>query len=120
MIQKILFTFVVCGGLIAASFAATGYADNPTTLRSQADTQAQIGIQFSQKADSLLKGNVTRETLATAISLYVDAGKSFEQAAGIYKALVPDYASKADVENSQAMMKQCIEAVGQIKERMGG
>ena len=84
-------------------------------MKGQANQQVAAAGQLTNNAFRLLQGAPSVENRRTALSLLVEAGRLFEQAAMTYKALVPQYATQTDVENSLQAMQKCIQTISEIK-----
>lgn len=97
-------------------FSSSAAAQDPAALKGQANTQVVTASRLMEKAMEILRQAPTPQGRDTAISLLVEAGQMFEQSAGIYKALVPDYAGQQDVENSLKAMQVCIQKIQEIKQ----
>jgi len=85
-------------------------------MKEQANSQVMAAAQLMQKATETAQSNPTAEGRQVAISLFVEAGQMFEQAANIYQSLGPNYAAPADVQNAQQAMKACIENIQKLKQ----
>jgi len=96
-------------------FLGNALAETPQNLRSQADAHAQTATQLMLEGQKLLNSARGIESLRAAISLYAQAGSRFEKATQIYRNLVPDYATQADVDNSESAMRLCFEMIQKIK-----
>lgn len=102
--------------VISLSFSAPALAQDPAALKGQANTQVVTASRLMEKAMEILRQSPTAQGRDTAVSLLIEAGQMFEQSAGIYKALVPDYAGQEDVENSLRAMQVCIQKIQEIKQ----
>lgn len=91
-------------------------AQDPTALKNQANSQVVAASRLMEKAMVLLQQSPNPQGRDAAVSLLVEAGQMFEQSAGIYKTLVPNYATEEDVNNSLRAMQVCIQRIQQIKQ----
>lgn len=103
--------------LLAALFISSpAIAQDPAALKNQANTQVVTASHLMEKAMTILRQSPTLQGRDAAVSLLVEAGQMFEQSAGIYKALLPDYAGQEDVDNSLRAMQVCIQKIQEIKQ----
>lgn len=102
--------------ILALSLSSPAIAQDPAALKNQANTQVVTASRLMEKAFEILRQAPAAQGRDTAVSLLVEAGQMFEQSAGIYKALVPDYAAQEDVENSLRAMQVCIQKIQEIKQ----
>lgn len=91
------------------------WADEGVDLRSRADKDLQIAHALMSEAHDIMAGPASAERWSVAVDLYVKAGQQLEEAAKIYQAISPQYASAQDVQTAGEGMKVCIASVDEIK-----
>lgn len=70
------------------------------------------------KANELSVDTAVKDDLGTAITLYVESGRLFQEAAGLYSQLAPQFIETQDLENTGKAMQYCLSRVQQIHERL--
>jgi len=114
--KKLIASSVLMLALCANCFAQ----ESPEAVREQAYGKIKVAGELAGKAESFLVPGQSKENLATAIQLYVQAGQLFEQAGNMLKALGTNYAPQSDVDNCNNATRSCIDAIGNIKRAMEG
>ncbi|MCG3176309.1 MAG: hypothetical protein MOGMAGMI_01257 [Candidatus Omnitrophica bacterium] len=89
-------------------------------LRNQANADVIAATRLVQQADEMVRSSRSVETLRVSMQLFVQAGRLYEQSAKRYQALVPDYASQADVDNAVQAMQYCIRSIQEIQKLAQG
>ena len=108
--------------LLAASLALSGIClaqETPENLRDQAYNKIKSAGDLVGSAQKLLAPGQSRDNLAAALQLYVQAGQLFEQAGNMLKAVGTNYASQSDIDNCEQATRNCIEAINNIKRVLG-
>lgn len=91
---------------------------SPETYRSKADSNMIVGQNLVKEARSIMNNNSNPQTLKIALSLYVKAGKLFEEASKTYTALGPNYVTMEMVEGSIQAMNSCVKNANKIKQHI--
>lgn len=97
---------------------AMGAGEDPNAYKERANTDVRAAEQIMRKADELLNNGASADNMRAALPLYIKAGQMFEEAAGIYKAIMPNYATELDVNNAQQAMRYCLTSIAEIKKRL--
>lgn len=95
---------------------------SPEDYKRKAYNKIEVSSQLAQRAQSLLRGEVTRDKLRTAIEIMADAGEGYEEAANILRALGPDHVDENElrfldqaVENSVEFIKRSTEHLQRMR-----
>jgi len=105
--------------LILISNAAGLCAQDPMALKEQANAQVIAASELMQEGMGVVqRGDASKEKIQVAISLLVQAGQRFEQAAKTYQTLIPDYATQTDVDNSMKAVQTCIMTIQRLKQSL--
>jgi len=113
-VRNILFVL-----LIMVLFGQVGYGADVSLSQNQAKKNYMLASQYMEKADQLLFSATSRRNLKKVSDLYIKAGKLFEEATEIYKALRPYHARQEDVDRSYDALEHCLKAVKELKARDG-
>ena len=92
----------------------------PSMLIVQANENANMGLQLVERARQILQGGVGKEKLQLAVSLYVEAGQSFEKAENLFRKAGTDYVSQEDIDGATRAKEECISAINELKKKLGG
>lgn len=113
-------SMVVLAALLVASQAAAAQQESGAQLRNQANADVIAATRLVQQADEMVRSGRSVETMKVSMQLFVQAGRMYEASAKKYQALIPDYASQADVDNSVQAMQYCIRSIQEIQKLAQG
>ncbi len=102
--------------LFTVLLASSAWAQDPNALKSQANNQVVTASQLMERARAVLQQSPNPAGRNAAIAILVEAGQMFEQSAGIYQALIPNYASQQDVDNARKAMQSCVQQIQQLQQ----
>ncbi len=114
--KKLFLSLLLTSVFISGACAQT---ETPESVREQAYGKIKVAGELTGRAANFLVPGQSKENLATAIQLYVQAGQLFEQAGNMLKALGTDYVPQSDIDNCNNATQSCINAIGNIKRIMG-
>ena len=105
--RKIIISILI---LMAVAVSACAQ-ETPDSMRDKAMNKVNIAIQLMTRAHDAIMAQRSRDNLMLAMNLYVEAGQLFEQAEGIFKAIGPQFATQADIENCAKAKEECIKDI---------
>lgn len=111
--------------LLAFSFGLSSFASAeepaPGLLLMTANDDANTAMRLVERARQTLQGDVNREKVQLAISLYVEAGQLFEKAETLYtKAGTEHGVSQEDIDGAKKAKEGCVQSISDLKKRFGG
>ena len=104
----ISFVFLFCFGAAAQDNKAASY-------RSEAVNKIKVAKEIMNRANALVKVKPTPENLKTAMQLYAESGRLYQEGGSLLKYLGPNNASQKDIEGCDLAAKTCLEAINKIK-----
>lgn len=110
--RRVVFLAVI---FLAVQTSLSYSQQSPQAYMDQAVSNIKVAKTLVEKANSVLAGNPGTEDLKTAIYLYAEAGRSFEESARIFKALGPDYVSQSDIDGCVKAVQDCLAAIERCK-----
>jgi hypothetical protein len=96
----------------------SSFAQSPETIKEQAFSEVRTASALMERAASAMNNYKSESDLKLALGLFAEAGKLFQNAAGKFQALVPEYASETDLNGCIKAMEACMNAINRIKERL--
>lgn len=112
--------YVMLAFVWICSSATAAQQDSGAQLRNQANADVIAATRLVQQADAMARSGRSVETMKVSMQLFVQAGRMYEASAKKYQALIPDYASQADVDNSVQAMQYCIRSIQEIQKLAQG
>lgn len=112
--------YVLLAYLWISAGASAAQQDSGAQLRNQANADVIAATRLVQQADEMVRSGRSVETMKVSMQLFVQAGRMYEASAKKYQALIPDYASQSDVDNSVQAMQYCIRSIQEIQKLAQG
>lgn len=111
-------TFIVflLGLLIFSMGTAFGEVRTADMLVNDALNDIKVAQEFMLQANQVLEQGQNRQTVDIALSLYIKAGRLFEEAHNTFKRLGTDYVKREDIEGAYQAMQNCLKAVRELEE----
>ncbi len=94
--------------------------ETPEGARQEAFENIKVALKLADQAQKMVTSPATRESVKTAVDLYVQAGQLFEKAEVVFKTLGVQYVSKDDLDNCTKAKEDCIKAIQKLKESLTG
>ncbi len=113
-----LMVLVLATHISCLSFAK----ESPESLKNEAIHKIRAAQELIERANMLARhepGKFREGDLGTAIQLYAEAGKLFEEAGNIFKFLGPEYTSQEDIDGCGQAVESCVDAIRKIKKVLG-
>jgi len=100
--------FVIAAGSV---FAQT--QGSPESFKGEAFNKIKLASSLVNRAQEFIKSGLSRENLQSAIALYIEAGKLFEESAAILTNLGPNYVTQEDIDGCTLAVTDCVNAIKQ-------
>jgi len=92
----------------------------PEQMLADANSKIRVAQDVMDRATKLVSDNPKKEELKTAMYLYIEAGKMFQEGGAILKYLGPKRVNKTDIEGCDKAVDSCLGAVRTIQAALRG
>ncbi|MDD4956889.1 MAG: hypothetical protein PHH49_02425 [Candidatus Omnitrophica bacterium] len=109
----------ICACITAIMFLFSNIAvayNSPEEAKADAFSKIKVSASLMEQAQKILSFNPNRERITTAMDLYIQAGKGFEEALNVFKALGEEYVTQEDLQGCAMALQNCLYAIAKCKE----
>lgn len=107
--------FLAAVVFLAGSCEGAAQQESGAQLRNQANADVMAATRLVRQAEEMVRSARSIDTMKVSVQLFAEAGRLYESSTQKYRALIPDYASQADVDNSSQAMQYCIRSIQEIQ-----